>query len=163
MRHGTSLNWGSRRHLIDLLGCGLVVAWAGACQAPAPHTAPAPAASASAGTPSGLILMGSLSIEGKVQPEQVQSILRDQHDAFHACQNQRKSTVQRTEVTSSFTIDAEGGVQAVESKSELPEDSALAQCVRGVVAPLRFARPETGTAKVVFQLRFLSDAKTAGK
>jgi hypothetical protein len=120
------------------------------------HAAPAPR-----------IREGATMVSGRVPPEVIQRIVRQNFGRFRLCYENglRQHPGLEGRVTVRFVIDTSGAVaSAADGGSSLP-DPAVVQCVVRGFGNLSFPQPEGGTVTVVYPIQFspngTSDAEQA--
>jgi hypothetical protein len=99
---------------------------------------------------------GPLKVEGRLPPEVIQRIVRQNFGRFRLCYENglRKSPTLHGQVSTRFTIDRSGAVAAVADEgSDLP-DAGVVACVNRAFGSLSFPQPEGGTVTVVFPVIF---------
>lgn len=96
------------------------------------------------------------SVSGRLPPEVVQRIVRQNFGRFRMCYEQglRNNPNLAGRVSIGFTIGRDGTVGAVQNAgSDLP-DSSVVGCVQGAFRGLSFPAPEAGIVKVVYPISF---------
>jgi hypothetical protein len=102
------------------------------------------------------ILEGVTSVNGRLPPEVIQRIVRQNFGRFRLCyQNALRSNPNlQGRVTVKFAIDRSGAVQmTADGGSDLPDQSVV-QCVVRAFANLSFPEPEGGVVTVVYPIVF---------
>lgn len=106
--------------------------------------------------------MGATQISGRLPPEVIQRIARQNFGRFRLCYENgltRNPTLQGRVVTR-FTIGRDGSVsQTADGGSDLP-DAGVVRCVVSAFRGLSFPEPESGVVTVVYPLSFEPDAGT---
>jgi hypothetical protein len=103
-----------------------------------------------------VIRAGATTVSGRVPPEVIQRIVRQNFGRFRACYQRgllhRPDLAGRVSVR--FMIDRQGAVaQAVDGGSDLP-DASVISCVVQAFTDLSFPQPEGGTVTVVYPIAF---------
>jgi Ca-activated chloride channel family protein len=99
---------------------------------------------------------GATQIEGRLPPEVVQRIVRQNFGRFRLCYESalRTNPALSGRVLVKFTIDRTGAVTSTQDGgSELPDPAVVACVVRGF-ASLSFPQPESGVVKVAYPIIF---------
>jgi tetratricopeptide (TPR) repeat protein len=100
--------------------------------------------------------MGAVTINGRLPPEVVQRIVRQNYGRFRFCYEDGlgRNPNLGGKITSRFIIGHDGGVASVTNGgSDLP-DSSVVTCVLGAFKGLTFPQPEGGVVTVVYPLSF---------
>jgi hypothetical protein len=96
------------------------------------------------------------SVSGRLPPEVVQRIVRQNFGRFRMCYEQglRNNPNLAGRVSIGFTISRDGSVGSVQNAgSDLP-DSTVVSCVQGAFRGLSFPAPEAGIVKVTYPISF---------
>jgi hypothetical protein len=90
---------------------------------------------------------------GRLPPEVIQRIVRQQHGRFRACYQQGlvSNPALQGRVAVSFIIGRDGRASQVSAGGDLP-DAAVRACVAGAFAGLTFPQPEGGVVAVTYPL-----------
>jgi hypothetical protein len=102
------------------------------------------------------VRMGATSVSGRLPPEVIQRIVRQNFGRFRMCyENGLKSNPNLTgRVSVSFVIGVDGSVSSVgNGGSDLP-DSGVVSCVVRSFGGLSFPQPEGGVVKVTYPIMF---------
>jgi hypothetical protein len=105
-------------------------------------------------TPS--LRMGAVQVTGRLPPEVIQRIVRQNFGRFRLCYEQglRTNPALAGRVTTHFVIDRTGAVvSASDAGSDLPSPSVVS-CVERSFSNLSFPQPEGGSVTVVFPVLF---------
>lgn len=100
------------------------------------------------------VRVGATTVNGRLPPEVIQSVVRSNMGRFRACYEQslRPQPSLQGRVTTKFAIARDGTVPfAVDAGSDVP-DAALIACIGRAFESLSFPRPEGGVATVVYPL-----------
>lgn len=100
------------------------------------------------------IRMGALSVNGRLPPEVVRRVVRQQFGRIRLCYDVglRSNPALRGRITTKFVIDKDGNVStAKDGGSDLPDVSVVA-CVVRAFASVTFPQPEGGIVSVVVPL-----------
>jgi hypothetical protein len=115
------------------------------------------------------IRMGATSVSGRLPPEVIQRIVRQNFGRFRLCyENALKSNPKlEGDITVKFTIQGDGSVSDVKSSGSL-SDEGMTSCVTKSFSGLSFPTPEGGIVSVSYPLKFspgedASAAKLGGK
>lgn len=106
------------------------------------------------------VRMGATSVSGRLPPEVVQRIVRQNFGRFRGCYESelgRSSTVSGR-VTVRFVIQRDGSVGAVSDSGSTLNSPSLIRCVTRAFTNLTFPVPEGGPVTVVYPIMFGSDA-----
>lgn len=108
---------------------------------------------AGGGAPS--LRMGATSVAGRVPPELIQRVVRQNFGMFRLCYETglRKDPKLGGRISTSFTIDAKGAVKNVSATSDLP-DKDVVECVKKDFAGLVFPALDAGVVKVTYPITF---------
>jgi hypothetical protein len=141
----------------DIFSCGATTAIEAADpdDGSAPFARPA-ATGGAGGTPGPSLRQGATSVNGRMPPEVIQRIVRQNFGRFRLCYEAglRKNPRLQGRVTTKFVIDASGSVAtATDAGSDLPDPGVVA-CVVRSFGGLSFPQPEGGTATVTFPVIF---------
>jgi Ca-activated chloride channel family protein len=109
------------------------------------------------------VRMGATTVSGRLPPEVIQRIVRQNFGRFRMCYEQgltrNPNLVGR--VTAGFVINGEGTVSNVRNVgSDLP-DSGVVSCVLSAFYGLSFPAPESGTVTVTYPILFGEGARDA--
>jgi outer membrane biosynthesis protein TonB len=99
---------------------------------------------------------GTPSVNGRLPPEIVQRIVRQNHERFLRCYKSAlgRSPMLQGRVTTKFVIGRDGTVpRSADGGSDLP-DAEVVQCVIRGFQTLKFPEPEEGIVTVVYPLFF---------
>jgi hypothetical protein len=101
------------------------------------------------------VRMGATSVSGRLPPEVIQRIVRQNFGRFRLCyENGLKNHPDLTgKVTVSFTIKNDGSVSDVKANTDMG-DAAVASCVGKAFGGLSFPQPEGGVVKVSYPIMF---------
>ncbi len=103
------------------------------------------------------IKLGATSVSGRLPPEVIRRIVRQNFGRFRLCYENGLRTKPTLEgrVTVSFTIERDGAVSSVASdrSTTLPDAKAVA-CVTRAFLGLSFPQPEAGIVRVVYPILF---------
>lgn len=102
------------------------------------------------------VRMASPTVNGRLPPEAIQRIVRQNFGKFRMCYEQglRKNPTLEGRVSVRFLISSQGTVsRAVSSGSALP-DSGVVECVTRGFYGLSFPKPEQGSVSVTYPLMF---------
>jgi hypothetical protein len=100
--------------------------------------------------------MGALLVLGRLPPEVIQSIARQNYGAIRTCYEAglRRNPSLEGRVATRFVIERAGSVSnAADAGSDLP-DSETVSCVVNSFTTLRFPTPDGGIVKVVYPIIF---------
>jgi hypothetical protein len=100
--------------------------------------------------------MGATTVSGRLPPEVIQRIVRQNFGRFRLCYEEglRKSPSLEGRVSVRFVIGSDGNVASTANGgSDLP-DPAVVSCVQRSMADLSFPQPEGGIVTVVFPMLF---------
>lgn len=108
------------------------------------------------------VRMGATSVSGKLPPEVIQRIVRQNFGRFRLCYENALRTSPNMEgrVTVSFVIGTEGNVSGVSAKTDM-SDASIASCVSKAFNNLMFPKPEAGVVKVTYPINFSPGGETA--
>jgi hypothetical protein len=121
--------------------------------------APIPAGSATGRKGSGRIFVrqGSTTVNGRLPPEVIQRIVRQNFGAFRACHDRAGDTALTGTVTTRFVIARDGSVSSAEKfDSDLSNDRVTA-CVVSAFKNLSYPAPDGGVVIVTFPVHFTSE------
>jgi len=99
---------------------------------------------------------GSITVSGRLPPEVIQRIVRQNMSRFRLCYENglRKNPDLRGRVAVKFIIDRSGGVSlATDGGSDLPDPAAVS-CIVRAFQSLSFPQPEGGIVTVIYPLDF---------
>jgi tetratricopeptide (TPR) repeat protein len=101
------------------------------------------------------VRMGATKIEGRLPPEVVQRIVRQNFGRFRLCYEAglRSNPNLQGRVAVRFIIQRDGGVTAVNGGGDLP-DAAVVRCVASAFNGLTFPQPEGGLVTVEYPIAF---------
>jgi hypothetical protein len=101
------------------------------------------------------VRMGATSVSGRLPPEVIQRIVRQNFGRFRLCYENglRNNPNLAGRVSISFTIGRDGSVGSVSGGGDLP-DSAVIGCVTKAFYGLSFPQPEGGIVKVAYPIAF---------
>ena len=101
------------------------------------------------------VRMGATSVSGRLPPEVIQRIVRQNFGRFRLCYENglRTSPNLQGQVTVSFVIGTEGNVSSVSAKTDM-SDAAVSSCVSKAFNGLTFPKPEGGVVKVTYPINF---------
>lgn len=101
------------------------------------------------------VRMGATSVSGRLPPEVIQRIVRQNFGRFRLCYEQglRNNPNLTGRVSVSFVIGRDGAVGSVGGGGDLP-DSGVISCVAGAFRGLSFPQPEGGVVKVSYPIMF---------
>jgi hypothetical protein len=119
--------------------------------APVPPTPPAQEAKAG-----GKVTMGATKVSGRLPPEVIQRIVRQNFGRFRKCYEAglARDPSLRGKVAVRFVIGRDGAVTTVgDGGSDLP-DAATTKCVQAAFSALSFPKPEGGIVMVTYPLDF---------
>lgn len=105
------------------------------------------------------VRMGMTSVSGRIPPEIVQRVIRQNYGKFRMCfeNGLRNNPNLNGRVTTRFVINRDGSVSnASNGGSDLP-DQGVVQCVVRSFYGLSFPAPETGIVTVVYPIMFTSN------
>jgi Ca-activated chloride channel family protein len=109
--------------------------------------------------PSPVLRQGTTQVNGKLPPEVIQRIVRQNFGRFRLCyENGVKSNPTLAgRVTVKFVIDRSGAVSSSQDAGSDMPDSAVVHCVVRAFNNLSFPQPEGGTATVSYPILFSMD------
>jgi len=101
------------------------------------------------------VRMGATSVSGRLPPEVIQRIVRQNFGRFRLCYENglRNNPNLQGTVSVSFTIGRDGSVGSVGGGGSLP-DSGVVSCVTKAFYGLSFPQPEGGVVKVSYPIAF---------
>ena len=108
------------------------------------------------GGPGGVLRPGAAKVTGRLPPEVIQRIVRQNLGRFRLCYENglRQNPKLTGQVTVRFTIDRAGAVSsAKDERSDLP-DAGVVACVVRAYGSLSFPAPEGGSVSVVYPMSF---------
>jgi tetratricopeptide (TPR) repeat protein len=114
------------------------------------------------------VRMGASSVSGRMPPEVIQRIVRQNYGKMRLCYEQglKRNPNVGGRVSVSFVVGRDGSVNnATNAGSELP-DIAVVNCILGAFRGLSFPQPEGGVVKVTMPITFIntnSDSSTPNK
>jgi hypothetical protein len=102
------------------------------------------------------IRMGATTVSGRLPPEVVQRIVRQNFGRFRLCYEVgiRKDPKLGGKLTVHFVIDTKGAVSGVTNGGSDLKSTEVIACVLGAFAPLVFPAPESGIAVVDYPMIF---------
>jgi Ca-activated chloride channel family protein len=109
------------------------------------------------------VRMGASTVAGRLPPEVIQRIVRQNFGRFRLCYEQglTRNPNLSGRVSTRFVIGRDGSVSNVQnSGSDLP-DSAVVSCVQSAYYGLSFPEPDGGTVTVTFPIQFEPDGAGA--
>jgi hypothetical protein len=110
------------------------------------------------------VRMGATTVSGRLPPEVIQRIVRQNFGRFRLCYENglRNNPSLQGRVSARFVIGADGGVSRVSNGgSDLP-DSSVVSCVLAAFNGLSFPEPEGGIVTVVYPVMFEPGAVSPG-
>ena len=109
------------------------------------------------------IRMGATKVEGRLPPEVVQRIVRQNFGRFRLCYEAglRSNPSLQGRVSVRFIIQRDGGVTGVNGGGDLP-DAAVVRCVAAAFNGLSFPQPEGGLVTVEYPIAFTPGAVAPG-
>ena len=101
------------------------------------------------------VRMGATTVSGKLPPEVIQRIVRQNFGRFRLCYENglRNSPNLLGQVTVSFVIGKDGSVSNVSAKTDM-SDASVSSCVSKAFYGLTFPTPEGGVVKVTYPITF---------
>src|SRR5579859_5588136 len=111
-----------------------------------------------------VVRMGSTSVSGRLPPEVIQRIVRQNFGRFRACYQDELRThpTLQGRVSVRFVIDRTGAVAAPMDGGSDVNDPALVACVVRAFASLQFPQPDGGVITVVYPLHFSPEGVAPG-
>ncbi|MBI5534572.1 MAG: AgmX/PglI C-terminal domain-containing protein [Deltaproteobacteria bacterium] len=109
-----------------------------------------------AGTASGVQVSDGGAVIGRLPPEVIQQVVRNEYTRLRACYEDglRREPTLTGRVATRFVIGLDGTVSQVTSGgSDLP-DRVVQECIFDVFRTLKFPRPNGGIITVVYPIRF---------
>ncbi len=108
------------------------------------------------GTKAPTIRIGATQVTGRLPPEVIQRIVRQNFGRFRLCYESglKKNPKLAGKVTTRFVIGRDGGVTSVGDGGSTLSDVDVGRCVRGTFPGLSFPEPEGGVVSVVFPIDF---------
>lgn len=102
------------------------------------------------------VKMGATSVSGRLPPEVIQRIVRQNFGRFRLCYEAGlvRNPNLAGRVVTRFTIDASGGVSQAKSTGTLP-DAAVLGCVEKSFRGLAFPQPQSGVVVVSYPVEFV--------
>ncbi|MBL8740955.1 MAG: AgmX/PglI C-terminal domain-containing protein, partial [Myxococcales bacterium] len=109
------------------------------------------------------VKMGATSVAGRLPPEVIQRIVRQNFGRFRLCYENglRNDPNLAGKVSVSFEITRQGSTSKVSSTSDL-KDKSVASCVEKAFTTLSFPQPEGGVVKVTYPIMFSPGDTPAG-
>lgn len=100
------------------------------------------------------VRMGAVSVSGKLPPEVIQRIVRQNFGRFRLCYEQglRTDASLQGTVIVSFTIATDGSVSGVKESGDLPS-AAVKACIAKAFGLMTFPSPESGVVKVSYPIK----------
>ncbi|MFO0756083.1 MAG: AgmX/PglI C-terminal domain-containing protein [Byssovorax sp.] len=116
----------------------------------------APGLGGPAGSVQGGLRMGATQVTGRLPPEVIQRIVRQNFSRMRACYERalKRDPALGALVTTRFVINQAGDATSVETTSEPKIDREMIDCVSRTFKALKFPSPESGVVTVVFPIRF---------
>lgn len=101
------------------------------------------------------VRMGATSVSGRLPPEVIQRIVRQNFGRFRLCYENglRSDPTLAGRVTVKFTINGDGSVGGVSNESDMP-DAGVVSCVAKAFYGLSFPQPEAGKVTVTYPIIF---------
>ena len=101
------------------------------------------------------VRMGTTTVSGRLPPEVVKRIVRQQFGRFRLCYENalRANPTLAGTVTTTFTIRSDGSTKGVSTSSDLA-DKTVAPCVAQVFTHLFYPQPEGGVVEVSYAILF---------
>ena len=123
---------------------------------PASPDEPEPGSERPSPTSSPNVRMGALTVSGRLSPDVVQRIIRQNFGRFRMCYEKARARAPELEarVTLRFVIGRDGSVSNVSDGGSDSKDPSLVECVKSAYSGLSFPQPEQGIATVVSPLFF---------
>jgi tetratricopeptide (TPR) repeat protein len=108
--------------------------------------------------------MGATSVSGRLPPEAIQRIVRQNYGRFRACYERGLLRNPRIggRVTARFKIRGDGSVVNIENGGSSLPDADVVRCVLDAFGALSFPQPEGGTVTVVYPILFSPEDAPAG-
>jgi hypothetical protein len=102
------------------------------------------------------VRMGASTVSGRLPPEVIQRIVRQNIGRFRFCYENglRKDPKLEGKVVVGFVIDREGSVESAASDGSTLKDTGVVSCVTKAFLTLRFPKPEGGVVKVNYPILF---------
>jgi hypothetical protein len=109
------------------------------------------------------IRMGATSVSGRLPPEVIQRIVRQNFGRFRACYEDslRAGPNLQGVVSVRFVIDRTGAVSQASDGGSNVHDPALVECVTRAFRALSFPQPDGASITVVYPIRFTPEAGAA--
>lgn len=106
-----------------------------------------------------IVRYSATSVSGRLPPETVQHIVRNNYGRFRGCYANalRRSPGIRGRVVVRFVIDPVGRVTSVQDEGSTFPDPATTRCIMEAFSRLEFPFPAGGTVTVVYPLRLLPE------
>ncbi len=100
--------------------------------------------------------MGTLNVNGRLPPEVIQRIVRQNFGRFKLCYQNglRSNPALQGRVTTKFVIDRDGSVKSSQDGGSDMPDLGVTQCVVRAFGNLSFPQPEGGIVQVVAPIIF---------
>lgn len=98
-----------------------------------------------------LLRQGPTQVTGRLPPEVIQRIVRQQYGRFRQCAQQAPPRAM-LRVMAQFTIDEAGHIGRDTTVTTEPEEAAMNACITHRLAGVSFPQPEGGTVAVVYPL-----------
>jgi hypothetical protein len=106
------------------------------------------------------VRMGAIAVNGRLPPEVVQRIVRQNFGRFRLCYENalRNNPKLSGKVVIKFGIDREGAIGKPTSEGSTVPDQAMIECVRRGFQTLSFPKPEGGVVDVTLPIVFSTQA-----
>jgi hypothetical protein len=100
--------------------------------------------------------MGAIKVKGKLPPEVIQRIVRQNFGRFRLCYENglRASPGLTGGITVQFTIDPSGAVQRLHKQKDELANAAVSDCVMIAFSGISFPPPDGGPVSVVYPILF---------
>ncbi|MFO0554053.1 MAG: AgmX/PglI C-terminal domain-containing protein [Polyangiaceae bacterium] len=108
------------------------------------------------------VRMGAISVSGRLPPEVIQRIVRQNFGRFRTCYENglRKNPDLEGKVTVNFKIERDGSTSNVAAVGDL-KDADVLDCLKKPFIALTFPQPEGGVVKVSYPIMFAPPAQPA--
>jgi hypothetical protein len=115
-----------------------------------------PSTSTNTRAPNGTVRMGATTVSGRLPPEVIQRIVRQNHGRFRMCYQQglARSPTLEGRLSVRFVIGRDGNISNINHGDSSLADAAVVSCVLSAFAGLSFPQPEAGIVTVVYPLMF---------
>jgi hypothetical protein len=102
------------------------------------------------------VRMGAIKVKGKLPPEVIQRIVRQNFGRFRLCYENglRASPGLTGGITVQFTIDPSGAVQRLHKQKDELANAAVSDCVMIAFSGISFPPPDGGPVSVVYPILF---------